>query len=365
MAGNDNGIPPVADIIVVGSGSAGAVVARRLVDAGASVVAARGRRARRQPGDPRSRRGCSSCGTASRTGATAPCRRRACAGPRAALAARQGAGRVERAQRDDLRARAPQRLRHVGVPRQRGLGLRRRAARCSSAPRTSTGARPPTTARAGRCTCSRATSRTRSTPRSSPPRRRPASRSTTTTTASSSTASRSASSTSGTAVRQTGATAFLAPVAGSPDLTVLTGRVRTAAALRGRRAASASRSSGTARSSRSAPSARSSSAPARSSRPSCCCSRASAPADELGRLGIDVVADLPGRRAQPARPRALAGHLRGLAAGSAAAAGPPAAAQPPLLAQPAGPSRRPTSSRSSSTCRSTSRAWRARPTATR
>ena len=38
MAGNDNGIPPVAEIIVVGSGSAGAVVARRLVDAGATVV---------------------------------------------------------------------------------------------------------------------------------------------------------------------------------------------------------------------------------------------------------------------------------------------------------------------------------------
>jgi choline dehydrogenase len=38
MAGNDNGIPSVAEVVVVGSGSAGAVVARRLVDAGASVV---------------------------------------------------------------------------------------------------------------------------------------------------------------------------------------------------------------------------------------------------------------------------------------------------------------------------------------
>ena len=36
MAGN--GIPPAADVIVVGSGSGGAVVARRLVDAGAQVV---------------------------------------------------------------------------------------------------------------------------------------------------------------------------------------------------------------------------------------------------------------------------------------------------------------------------------------
>ena len=33
-----NGIPAAADVIVVGSGSAGAVVARRLVDAGAQVV---------------------------------------------------------------------------------------------------------------------------------------------------------------------------------------------------------------------------------------------------------------------------------------------------------------------------------------
>jgi choline dehydrogenase len=38
MAGNGTGIPPVADVVVVGSGSAGAVVARRLVDAGVSVV---------------------------------------------------------------------------------------------------------------------------------------------------------------------------------------------------------------------------------------------------------------------------------------------------------------------------------------
>jgi choline dehydrogenase len=38
MAVNDNGIPSVADVIVVGSGSGGAVVARRLVDAGANVV---------------------------------------------------------------------------------------------------------------------------------------------------------------------------------------------------------------------------------------------------------------------------------------------------------------------------------------
>ena len=38
MAENDSGIPSVADVIVVGSGSGGAVVARRLVDAGADVI---------------------------------------------------------------------------------------------------------------------------------------------------------------------------------------------------------------------------------------------------------------------------------------------------------------------------------------
>jgi choline dehydrogenase len=38
MAGNRNGTPSSADVIVVGSGSAGAVIARRLADAGATVV---------------------------------------------------------------------------------------------------------------------------------------------------------------------------------------------------------------------------------------------------------------------------------------------------------------------------------------
>ncbi len=38
MAATGNGTPHVADVVVVGSGSAGAVIARRLVDAGASVL---------------------------------------------------------------------------------------------------------------------------------------------------------------------------------------------------------------------------------------------------------------------------------------------------------------------------------------
>jgi choline dehydrogenase len=38
MAGNESDSPSTADVVVVGSGSAGAVVARRLVDAGASVL---------------------------------------------------------------------------------------------------------------------------------------------------------------------------------------------------------------------------------------------------------------------------------------------------------------------------------------
>ena len=38
MAGDGNGAPLAADVVIVGSGSAGAVIARRLVDAGAGVV---------------------------------------------------------------------------------------------------------------------------------------------------------------------------------------------------------------------------------------------------------------------------------------------------------------------------------------
>ena len=38
MAGDGNWTPLAADVVIVGSGSAGAVIARRLVDAGASVV---------------------------------------------------------------------------------------------------------------------------------------------------------------------------------------------------------------------------------------------------------------------------------------------------------------------------------------
>src|SRR5450432_4250382 len=38
MAGDGNGVPFTADVVIVGSGSAGAVIARRLVDAGAKVV---------------------------------------------------------------------------------------------------------------------------------------------------------------------------------------------------------------------------------------------------------------------------------------------------------------------------------------
>ena len=55
MAANETETPFTADVVVVGSGSAGAVVARRLVDAGAQVLVLEAGLPGRQPGDPRSR----------------------------------------------------------------------------------------------------------------------------------------------------------------------------------------------------------------------------------------------------------------------------------------------------------------------
>ena len=122
MAPDDNGSPAVAEVVVIGSGSAGAVVARRLVDAGVSVVVARGRRAGCQSRDPRAGAALRAVGQRAGLGLShrAAVRLR---GPRAALAAGQGAGRVECPQRDDLRAGSSQRLRHLGVSRQRRLEL--------------------------------------------------------------------------------------------------------------------------------------------------------------------------------------------------------------------------------------------------
>ena len=56
------------DVIVVGSGSGGAVVARRLVDAGASVCVIEAGEIGREPGDPRSRAALGALGLPRRLG---------------------------------------------------------------------------------------------------------------------------------------------------------------------------------------------------------------------------------------------------------------------------------------------------------
>ena len=335
MAGN--GIPSAADVIVVGSGSAGAVVARRLVDAGAQVVLLEAGDAGPEPGHPRPGAAVRAVGQRAGLGLPDGAAGRL-RGPRAALAARQGARRVERAQRDDLRARPSQRLRHVGVPRQRGLGLRRRAA----AVQALGGLRPrrvrPTTARAGRCTCCRATSRTRPSPRVA-----------------------EAAQEAGVpfnddhngehlegvafcqltikdGVRHSTAVAFLAPVADAPNLTVLTGAHAQRLLFEGERCVGVElvRDGEIAR--------------IRAEGEVIVCGGTVESPKLLLLSGIGAADELAAardrrrrrparRRAQPARSPALAGHPRGLAAGAAAAARPPAAPQPSLRAQPAGPAR--------------------------
>ena len=109
------------------SGSAGAVVARRLVDSGAARPPARGRRARRESRDPRSRPGPRALALRGRLGlrdGAAGARGR----PPARLAARQGPRRLELPERDDLGARRARGLRHLGVSRRGRLVVGGRAA---------------------------------------------------------------------------------------------------------------------------------------------------------------------------------------------------------------------------------------------
>ena len=134
--------------------------------------------------------------------------------------------------------------------------------------------------------------------------------------------------------RQTGATAFLAPLAGSPGLTVLTGACAQRLLFEGARCVGVEIARDGVLEQ------------IRAEREVIVCAGTVESPKLLLLSGIGAADELapprdrrrrrsPGRRAQPARPRALAGHLRGVAGGSTRRAGPPAAAQPPLLAQPA------------------------------
>ena len=325
--------------------------------------AARGRRPRRQPGDPRPVALLRAVGSEHDWGyRTSPAGR--LRGAPAALAARQGARRLERAQRDDLHPRPPQRLRRLGGYSATRAGATTTCCRSSSARRTSTAGRAEYHGAGGplrvltryephpvhrRDGGRRAGGR-------HPVQRRPQRRR-------ASTASASPAERSGTASARARATRVPRPGRRTRRPRVLTGararRLRLRGrALRGRRGRAGRRAS------RSAPSARSSSAPARSSRPSCCCSPASAPADELGGSGSTSSPTCPASGATCTTTCSRPVIYASLAPGAAAAARPQ-----PLHAISSGAAGRacrgPTSSRSSSTCRSTSRGWRARPTATR
>ena len=338
MAPEDNGIPAVAEVVVDRLG---------IGRSGGRAPARRRRRERRRRWRPASRmrtrrstsrRGSSSCGTASRTGATAPCRRPPAPGrelhwPRGKVLGGSSAlnGMIyARGHRSDYDTWAY--LGNDGWSYDDVLPVFKRSEDFDRGESEYHGAGGPLHV------LSRYEPHPVNAAVVAAARRRRASLQRRLQRRACSTASRSASSRSRTAVRQTGATAFLAPVAGAADLTVLTGAMRAAPAVRGRalrrrrdRARGRRRADPRrARGRRLRRHDRVAQAPAalrhRRRR------RARPPRNRRRRRPAR-------RRAQPARPRALAGHLRRLAAGAAGAPGPPAAAQPSLLAQPARPAR--------------------------
>ena len=359
MAGN--GIPSAADVIVVGSGSAGAVVARRLVDAGAQVVLLEAGGADLNPAihDPGRlfELWDSEQDWGYQTVPQAACAGRELHWPRGKVLGGSSAlnGMIyARGHRCDFDTWAY--LGNDGWGYDDVLPLFRRSEDFDRGASAYHGAGGPL----------HVLSRYEPHPliAASPRRpRKPACRSTTTTTASGSTASRCASSTSRTA-SATAPPRVPAPVADAPEPHRADGRARAAAALRGRalhrrrvrarRCARADPRRG--RGDRVRRHRRvAEAAPALGHRPG---RRARPPRHRRRRRPAR-------RRAQPPRPPALARHPRrltrrarrrspGCSRCTATSSGTAARACPA-----------PTSSRSSSTCRSTSRAWRARPTATR
>ena len=147
---SDTEVTSTADVVVVGSGSAGAVVARRLVDAGASVLLLEAGLPDDNPAihDPARlfELWDSEQDWGYRTVPQAACAGRELHWPRGRVL-----GGIERAQRDDLRARAPEATTTAGLRSATTAGGTTTSSRCSSARRTSTAVRTSTTARAGSC----------------------------------------------------------------------------------------------------------------------------------------------------------------------------------------------------------------------
>ena len=233
--------------------------------------------------------------------------------PLAVHPARQDARRVELDERDAVRARAPAGLRRLGGAGRAGLGLPRRAAVLHQV----RGQRPRRLgvprrrrAAAGHRAALAAPARTGA---CSPRARRRGSRASPTTTAPSRTACRCSRSPRGTGGASAPPTPSCARRSTRPNLEVRTNVDRAGRRARGRPRGRRAPAQGPPRRARScAPSARCCSRPARSARRSCCCSRASAPAEELRAAGVQRAPRAARRRAQPPGPPVRDDDLGGL-----------------------------------------------------
>ena len=124
---SENGIPTTVDVVVVGSGSAGAVVARRLVDAGVRVCVIEAGGPDENPAIHDPGRAVGALGQPRRLGIQ-DCPAGRLPRPAAQLPARQGARRDQLPERDDLHPRQSPRLRRLGRGRLHRVGVRGRPA---------------------------------------------------------------------------------------------------------------------------------------------------------------------------------------------------------------------------------------------